>query len=222
MIGRSARTALAIATIVAQGIFIAGVTVGSAIEGHGYDVGRHGISDLAALTAHHATLARLCLGIAGVVTMAFALLLLRPALRVEGRESVGAWLVTLSLAGWDNLSDAFFRLDCRAADAGCVSTASFESWHAKVHLASYLVAGVATVIAPFLLSRRMRAIDGWRDLAGPTRIAGFVIIAALAATVVTGGSAIQGWAQRVALVLVSLGVVPLALRVLRSTRTLTG
>jgi hypothetical protein len=214
----SARRALAIAAIAAQGVFIVGVAVGSAIEGHGYDVARHDISDLAALTAHHATLARLSLGIAGVVTIAFALLVLRPALRTaDGRASVGAWLVAFSLAGWDNLSDAFFRLDCRDADAGCVSTASFESWHGKVHIASYVIAGVATVIAPFLLSRRMRAIDGWRDLAGPTRIAGFVIIAALAVTAFTGGTAIQGLAQRFALILVSLCVVPLAVRVLRLT-----
>jgi hypothetical membrane protein len=209
---------LAIAAIAAQGVFIAGVAVGSAIEGHGYDFVRHDISDLAAVTAHHATLARLSLGIAGVVTIAFALLVLRPALRTaDGRASVGAWLVAFSLAGWDNLSDAFFRLDCRDADAGCVSTASFESWHGKVHIASYVIAGVATVIAPFLLSRRMRAIDGWRELAGPTRIAGFVIIAALAVTVFTGGTAVQGLVQRFALVLVSLCVVPLAVRVLRLT-----
>ncbi|MFC6156584.1 DUF998 domain-containing protein [Kribbella jiaozuonensis] len=213
-----ARRALTIATIVAQGVFIVGTLVGGAIEGHGYNAARHDISDLAALTAHHATLARLSLGIAGVLTIAFALLVLRPALRTaDGRESAGAWLVALSLAGWDNLSDAFFRLDCRDADAACVSTASFDSWHAKVHLASYVVAGVATVIAPFLLSRRMRTLDGWRDLAGPTRIAGFVIVAALAVTVFTGGTAVQGLAQRFALFLVSLCVVPLAVRVLRLT-----
>lgn len=213
-----ARRALAIAAIAVQGIFIAGTAIGGAIEGHGYDAVRHTISDLAALTAHHATLARLSLGIAGVVTIAFALLALRPALRTaDGHESVGAWLVALSVAGWDNLSDAFFRLDCRDADIGCVASASFESWHGKVHIASYVIAGVATAIAPFLLSRRMRTIDGWRDLAGPTRIAGFVIIAALVVTVFTGGTAIQGLAQRFALFLVSLCVVPLAVRVLRLT-----
>ncbi|WP_328998855.1 DUF998 domain-containing protein [Kribbella sp. NBC_00709] len=218
MSGRRAPKALAIATIAAQGVFVAGTAVGGLIEGHGYDAGRHDISDLAALTAHHATLARLSLGIAGAFTIAFALLLLRPALRTaDGRESVGAWLVAFSLAGWDNLSDAFFRLDCREADLGCVSTASFESWHGKVHIASYVIAGVATVIAPFLLSRRMRTIDGWRDLAGPTRIAGFVFLAALALTAFTGGTAVQGWVQRSALFLVSLCVVPLAVRVLRLT-----
>jgi Protein of unknown function (DUF998) len=218
MTGRWARKALTIATIAAQGVFIAGTAVGGVIEGHGYDPGRHNISDLAALTAHHATLARLSLGIAGAFTIAFALLVLRPALRTaDGRESIGAWLVALSLAGWDNLSDAFFRLDCRDADVGCVSTTSFDSWHGKVHIASYVIAGVATVIAPFLLSGRMRMIDGWRDLAGPTRIAGFVFIAALAVTALIGGTAIQGWAQGFALFLVSLCVVPLAVRVLKLT-----
>ncbi|MEU4197550.1 DUF998 domain-containing protein [Kribbella sp. NPDC026611] len=201
----------AIVTVAAQGVFIVGTVVGGAIEGHGYDARRHDISDLAAVTAHHAILARLSLGIAGAVTIAFALLVLRPALRTaDGHESIGAWLVALSLAGWDNLSDAFFRLDCRAADVGCVSSASFESWHAKVHLASYLIAGAATVIAPFLLARRMRRVDAWRNLAGPTRTAGFVIIAALATTAFTAGTPIQGWTQRLALFLISLCVIPLA------------
>ena len=210
------QTTLAAATIAAQGIFIAGWAVLGAIEGHGYDAGRHDISDLAALTAQHATWARLSLGVSGAITIAFALLVLRPELRTaDGRESVGAWLVALSLPGWDGLSDAFFRLDCRAADAGCTPSVAFGSWHATIHLVSFVIAALATAVAPFLLSRRMRLIDGWRDLAGPTRIAGFVTIALLLVSGLTSGTALQGWTQRVAAVLVATGVALLAWRVLR-------
>ncbi|HWD79147.1 MAG TPA: DUF998 domain-containing protein [Kribbella sp.] len=210
------RTAgLSAAAIAAQGVFVAGWAILGAIEGNGYDAGRHDISDLAALTAQHATWARVSLGLSGGLTIAFALLALRPSLRLAGRESIGAWLLALSLPGWDGLSDAFFRLDCRAADAGCTSAAAFGSWHAKIHLISFVIAALATVVAPFLLSRRMRALPDWQDLSGPTRVAGFVVIALLAVTALTTGTAVQGWTQRAAAVLVCCGVALLAWRVLR-------
>ena len=47
--------ALAIAAVAAQVLFVGGWLIGGAIEGHGYSAGRHDISDLTALTAHHAT-----------------------------------------------------------------------------------------------------------------------------------------------------------------------
>src|SRR4051794_13898412 len=103
----SLRTPLAIAAIAAQLLFVGGWLVLGAVEGGGYAAGRHDISDLAALTADHATLARLTLGISGAVTIAFAVSLLP----VLGRS---AWLIALSLPGLDNASDAFFRLNCRA------------------------------------------------------------------------------------------------------------
>lgn len=210
------RSTVAAAAIAAQLVFIAGWAVLGAIEGHGYDAGRDDISDLAALTAQHATWSRLSLGVSGATTIAFALLVLRPELRTaDGRESAGAWLVAFSLPGWDGLSDAFFRLDCRAADLGCTSSAAFGSWHGKIHLISFVIAALATVVAPFLLARRMRDVDGWRDLAGPTRIAGFVTIALLLTTGLTTGTPIQGWTQRIAAALVTAGVAVLAWRVLR-------
>jgi hypothetical protein len=41
--------------------------------------------------------------------------------------------------GLDNLSDAFFRLDCQAADPACTPAAAASSWHGKVHLVVGLV-----------------------------------------------------------------------------------
>src|SRR5213083_430800 len=54
--------------IAGQIVFVGGWLVLGAIEGHGFSAGRHDISDLGALTAHHATASRITEGIAGAVT----------------------------------------------------------------------------------------------------------------------------------------------------------
>ncbi|NUR94400.1 MAG: DUF998 domain-containing protein, partial [Kribbellaceae bacterium] len=189
-----------------------------ATEGDGYSAARHDISDLGALTANHATAYRLTVGIAGFLTIAFALLALRPSLRSAGRAGVaGAWLVALSLPALDTMSDAFFQLDCRAADAGCTPSDAFGSWHGKAHLISFLVSALATVAAPFVLSRAMRRVDGWRDLARPARAFGFVTIVLLAATGAASGTAVQGLMQRVAAAVIPAALAFVGWRVLRLT-----
>ncbi|HYY77954.1 MAG TPA: hypothetical protein VFD04_02045 [Actinomycetes bacterium] len=70
-------------------------------------------------------------------------------------------------------------------------------------------------MAPFALAARMRLLDGWRDLARPAGAFGVLTVVALAATGASQSTAAQGWTQRVAAVLVPLGVVALALRVRR-------
>jgi hypothetical membrane protein len=196
------------AAIAGQLVFVGGWAILGLVEGHGYAPGRHDISDLGALTAHYATLDRLTLLVSGVATIAFAL-----SLRAHlGRA---AWLVGLSLPGLDNLSDVLFRVDCRAADAGCGVAEATASWHGKVHIAAFAVAAIATLIAPFVLARRMRRTQGWDDLARPTRYFGGLVVAAMAAILATSGTALQGWSQRGAAVLVVSGVVLLAWRVVR-------
>src|SRR4051812_45884397 len=116
--------------IVGQIVFSAGWLIAGAIEGHGYSVARHDISDLAALTAHASWMMLAGQIICAVATILFALLVLRPALRAPGHhEALGPYLVALALVGLDNLSDTFFRLDCRAADAGCKASVAAASWH---------------------------------------------------------------------------------------------
>ena len=205
------RRVLAIGAIIGQLVFVAGWVVGGVAEGHGFSSARHDISDLGALTAHHTTSVRASLFVAGGLTIVFALIALREAL---GSTSAGV-LVALSLPGWDSFSDGFFRLDCRAADVGCSASDSTASWHGKVHVVSFLIAAVATIAAPFVLSRRMRVVNGWNDLARPTRIFGFVVIAVLALAIVTTGTSVQGWTQRVAAVVVVSGLAALAWQVRR-------
>ena len=210
---------LAWGTVVAQLLFIGGWLVLGALEGRGYSAARHDISDLSALTAKHPWVDLATEGIAGLVTIAFAIWSLRPTLTGPARGgAVGAWLVALSLPALDGVGDVFFRLDCRAADAGCTAAAATTSWHGKLHTVVFVVAVLATLAAPFVLARCMRLVDGWRDLARPARAFGWVTIAGAVAAAAAQGSAVQGYAQRVLAAIVPLGVVVLALRVRRLAR----
>jgi hypothetical protein len=213
---RSRMVWLARGAVAAQVLFVGGWLVIGALEGHGYSAGRHDISDLSALTAHYAWLDLATEGIAGALTIAFAIWALRLALTVPGRRPpVGAWLVALSLPGLDNLGDVFFRLDCRAADAGCSTSRAIASWHAKAHLIVFVIAALATVVAPFALAHRMRLVEGWRDLARPAWGFGVLTVVGLVVNGALQDTVGQGWAQRVLAVFVVLGVVALALRVRR-------
>jgi hypothetical protein len=157
--------------------------------------------------------------ISGLVTAAFALWALRPSLDVPGRRTAwSAVLVAVSLVSLDNLSDAFFRLDCRAADAGCSPSVAAASWHGKVHVAVFLVAAIPTLVAPFVLSRRMRQSAAWTDLARPARVFGVILLVVFVAAAASQGSELQGWTQRIAAILTSFGVAVLAIRVLRLAR----
>jgi hypothetical protein len=124
------------------------------------------------------------------------------------------------VAGLDDLSDEFFRLDCRRVDVGCTAADATASWHGKVHVIVFVVAAVATVVAPFALSRRMRHIDGWRDVARPAWLFGWATIAMLALALVTTGTSVMGFTQRIAATVIPIGVVGLALRVDRLSTTL--
>lgn len=127
--------------------------------------------------------------------------------------ALGAWLLAASLIGLDNLSDAFFRLDCRAADQGCTAAAAASSWHGQVHIAAGLLSAIAMVAAPFVLAARMRHANGWRDLARPTILAGALLLVVLLGYAALERKTGGGYLQRAAIVLVSVGVATLALRV---------
>ena len=200
---------LAWLTILGQLACLAGWVFAGVIERHGYSFTSDDISDLGALTAHHPALVLVTCGLSGAVTIAFALVALRPEL------GLGAWLVALSLAGLDDLSDAFFRLDCRAADNGCSIHDATASWHGKVHMAAAVVAALATVAAPFVLASRMRPVDRWRPLARPTLTFGLVVAVSAVADLALTETPLQGLAERVLVVIVPLGVVALAVWVLQ-------
>lgn len=197
------RLQIARAAVLAQLVFAAGWLVSGTIEDHGYRAMRHDISDLAALTAHHATPDRVTLGIAGSLTIAFAF-----ALRHHLGNS--ALVVAFSLPGLDSLSDTFFRLDCRAADAGCSTSDAIASWHGKIHVGVFAVSALATIAAPFVLAHAMRTREAWTGLARPTKLFGFLTIALFVVTGATSGTAVGGLTQRIAATVVSGAVAVLA------------
>jgi len=204
----TSRLQIARAAVLAQLVFVGGWLVIGALEDHGYRPMRHDISDLAALTAHHATADRATLALAGSLTIAFAFAL---------RHHLGnaALVLALSLPGLDNLTDTFFRLDCRAADAGCSTSDAIASWHGKTHVGIFVLSALATIAAPFVLARAMRRREAWVSLARPTKLFGFVTIALLVATGASSGTAVGGLTQRITATVVTGGVAVLAWHVAR-------
>ncbi|HEY6708349.1 MAG TPA: DUF998 domain-containing protein [Actinomycetota bacterium] len=195
-------------------VFNLGWLLAGALQAGSYSFARDDVSDLGALTARSPWAMLISQGIAGTLIILFALFALRPALAVTGRRTaLGAWLLAASLIGLDNLSDAFFRLDCRAADQGCTAAAAASSWHGQVHLAVGLLSGIAMIAAPFVLAARMRQANGWRDLARPTILAGALLLVVLLGYAALERKTGGGYLQRAAIVLVSVGVATLALRV---------
>jgi Protein of unknown function (DUF998) len=205
---------LARGAIVAPALFIAGWLVAGVLQDPAFSSARHDISDLGALTARAPWVMLLPQGVAGALTVAFALGALRPALRVPGhREPLGAWCVALSLMGVDNLTDPFFRLPCRAADAGCTPAVAFASLSGTVHVGIGIGAALFTAAAPFALARRMRLSAQWRDLAREAYAFGVLFIALLVVYGALDGAFGQGYVQRVMTFLIAVGIMVLARRV---------
>jgi hypothetical protein len=194
--------------VAAQVIFVAGWLTADFLQGARYSALRYDISEMAALGAPHAWLLLLAQGLAGAGTVAFALLGLRPSLMIAGQAGrSGPWLVAFSALGLDNLSDAFFRLDCRTVD-GCSGT----SWHAAIHNIVGIVTIFVLVIAPFVLARRLRRAPAWTGLAGPSVIVGALLVAALAATLLTHNAGFEGLFQRILALIAAAWVAALAVR----------
>ena len=213
----SARRLLSFGAIGGLAVFCGGWILAEGLEGHGYSIARHDISDLGALTAHYAPLIRVTDAIGGLLVMAFALFALAPALAAPGRRvALGAVTLAASLPSFDTATDALFRLDCRAADHGCSVAQATTSWHGKAHIIAFAVSALASIATPFLLARRMRMLDAWRDLARPTRIFGIVFIVLLAATIPMTDTSIGGWAQRAVILYTCVGVAALAMRTART------
>lgn len=193
-------------------VFTAGWVLGGALQGGGYSPVRHYISDAAALTADQPWILLAAQGVAGVLTIAFALLALAPSLHVHGHgPPVSAWLVAASGLGLDNLSDAFFRLDCREVDAACLASTGEASWHAQIHNTVGTLTSAATLLGAFALARRFRITPAWRAATGPAIAFGVAIGLGMVANIVLDDA--HGLAQRFGRLVAALGVALLAIRV---------
>jgi hypothetical membrane protein len=179
-----------------QVLFVLGFLVAGLLQPGAYSVRDDDISDLGALTAQHPWVELVPSFLAGAVTIAFGLLVLRTLV-----GGVGPWLLAGSLMGLDNVSDLFFRLDCGRAVAGCTESVRTDSWHAHVHEVVGLVTSIATVAALVALSHSFRRTPAWEDLATPALVfaAGFLgVMLTYAALAERPGG---GLVQRVAVLL---------------------
>ncbi|WP_441248429.1 DUF998 domain-containing protein [Kitasatospora sp. McL0602] len=213
---RSPRRALAVGAVVAQVLFTGSWLVGDLVQGTGHSISAGTISELGALTAAHPWPVLATQAVAGVLTIAFALLALAPTLNVTGgRPSAGAWFVAASPWGLDPVEGIFFRLDCRVADPGCPTNPFAGSWHAAAHAVTGLAGFVIMVITPPLLAVRFRANPAWKSWSGaalgtsPLFFFGFLAFAGL-----SGHNGV-GYAERALALLGSAGVVLLALKTYR-------
>ena len=205
-----ARTLAAFA-VAGQVAFTLGWIVTGALEGHGYSSAVHDISDLGALTAHHPWITFFGQAVAAVATAVFAIALLRPALAIPGkRGALAPWLLLLSLMVLDNLSDIFFRLDCRAADAGCSEAVRTASTSAQIHMVVATFTGVVTLIVPFVFAARFRKHREFRTAFWPAILIGVTQIAALGLYISLDQQWGQGYAQRALALLVAVGIAALA------------
>jgi Protein of unknown function (DUF998) len=181
------------------------------LQGPGYSVTRDTISELSALTAQHARVMLVVNGFCGVALMSFALFGLRAALAGVRGGALASAMIAFSALGLDELSDAFFRLNCQTAD-GCTQLQEISSWHGVVHATVGIVTLLVLMAAPFVVARALRKSAKWEDLARPSMFAGVAIdLALLSAAIPHWG----GGAQRLAMVIASMWIGLLALRVRR-------
>jgi hypothetical protein len=191
-------------------LFTVAWIIAGTIQGAGYSSIRDDISDLGARTAGYPWLLLAPQAAAGIAVAAFALFGLRPALSAAGRPGwTGPWLAALSAI--QNVSDAIFRPDCRAAD-GCGQTQATASWPGQVHATVGLLSVVLLVVAPFVIARRLRRLPDWRNLAGPSLIVGVMLAAGLVAVAAPQTAAVHGLVQRAMALLGATWGILLALR----------
>ncbi|GAB3975361.1 hypothetical protein GCM10029978_059300 [Actinoallomurus acanthiterrae] len=163
-------------------------------QGSDYSPVHHDISDMGALTAPHAWAYLIPQALAGAGSIAFILFGLRPSLAYDGRAGrSGPWLAALS--GVQDLTDAAFRLDCRAAD-GCGQARATASWHAQLHSAIGFACVLVLIVTPFVLARRFRRLPQWRRFTVPSVLLGIVFIIGLIAVLAPQTAAYQGLSQR--------------------------
>lgn len=188
--------AAALAGVSGQVFLVVGMLVAGWLQDGPYSVARHDMSDMAAVGVSHAWVVQLSQGVGGATTVIFAWLAFRPALAgVRGRTQA-AVLLTVTW-GVGNLSDVFFRVDCRIAD-GCTREEQVQTWHAAIH--SFTSVGLLIfAVTPYLVARCLRRSSQWARLARPSVYFGVGVDVFLVAAIALGEHWGTGYAQRLML-----------------------
>jgi hypothetical protein len=202
--------------IVAEVVFVVTVLVAELWQGSGYRWVRDDVSEMGAVTAPHAWWFLVPQAVAGILTISFALFGLLPALRPAGRAGVIAAVFSAGSAVQD-LSDAAFRLDCRAAD-GCDSAQTTASWHGQLHEAFGLVCILLLIGAMFMAARAFKRLPAWSRWAGPTRLVGCLVVAGLLGVALPATESVHGLLQRGVALVAAMWGAGVAYHVLTLTR----
>jgi hypothetical protein len=213
---------IALATVVAQLVFVLSWLIAAAWQGSGYSVVAHSISDMYAVTAPHGEVLVVVFTITGAVTILFAVVVAR-ALREAGWTALlGAILLAFSIFGLGDLLSAFERLACRLADPGCTPASQLANAGGQLDTA-LSTAGVALFVASLIfLSVAMQKVPTWRRWVWPTRwlaIGEFFLFLADGAVASAG---LAGLVERLLAAVGALTIAGLAVVILRMGSTAPG
>lgn len=153
--------------------FVVGWLFGALAQPDAYNLITDQVSDLGALTADDAWIYnRIGANLTGLLVVALAYGLWKVGL--PGRSGkVG--VIALAVMGVGQFFDGWFRLDCRAIDAGCENGGT--SWHVIAHSIESIFTVLGLLVAVFALARAFKQSERWRDLRIPTLIAAFATTA---------------------------------------------
>jgi uncharacterized protein DUF998 len=201
-------------------LFTATWLTNSFLQGPGYSTIRDDISEMGALTAPHPHIFLVIQAIAGIATMCFILFGLRLVLKHS--DKIGTLGIPLAvISTLQDISDAFFRLDCRVAD-GCTVAQTTQSGHAQIHALIGFICLIALIGAPFMLARRFAILKDWQHLVVITRITGIVIVLAIILTALPQTASIHGLTERAAALIAALWSMILARNILHISNNHSG
>lgn len=204
----------ALTAIAAQVLFLVSWLVAPLWQGSRYSVVAHSISDMYAVSAPGGLFLVVVLTACGAVTILFALLSLRLALRGGGwGASVGAIVLALSVYGLGDLLSPFERLACRIADPGCTTVSQLSNTGGKLDGILTTAGLLFFVAAGFFLAGAMARLPAWRRWALAARLVSIAVLLLLVATAVTNPLGVGGLFERLTAGLGAVGVALLAVAV---------
>lgn len=209
----------AIVGLAAQVVLVASSLIAGLWQGPSYRAVEHTISDMYAVTAPHAWFLVVCITAAGIGTVLFAVLGLRPALRPAGwLATVGVVLLVLSILGLGDALTPLEREACRAADTGCSPADQASNLGGRLDTWLSTIGLLLLVAAGFFLAQAMRKVPGWEPLAWPTRFVTIGLVLLILATGALEGIGLGGLFERLLAFTAAAGVAGLALAVMRRAR----
>ena len=173
----------AICGLLAPIAFVIGWAAGGLAQPDAYSLVDDSVSDLGALTADQAWIYnQVGANLTGLLVAALAYGLWRAGLPgVSGKVGV----IALGVMGVGQFFDGWFRLECRAIDAGC--SGGGTSWQVVAHEIESLFTVLGLLVSVFALARAFKKSERWRDLRTPSLIAGFGTIGIFIGLLFVGG-----------------------------------